>query len=77
MRTSEDWVDFTVLPSNFVCFGVFDQLNLLIYCGNKVNGSKEKPSRFLSTSNFYALIGQNLTGEFMRKFMQHLESCLL
>ena len=26
-----------------------------------------------STSNFYALIGQNLTGE----FMQHLESCLL
>ena len=30
-----------------------------------------------STSNFYALIGQNLTGEFMRKFMQHLESCLL
>ena len=27
--------------------GVFDQLNLLIYCGIKVNGSKEKPSRFL------------------------------
>ena len=26
---------------------VFDQLNLLIYCGIKVNGSKEKPSRFL------------------------------
>ena len=30
-----------------------------------------------STLSFYALIGQNLTGEFMRKFMQHLESCLL
>ena len=30
-----------------------------------------------STSNFYALIGQKLTGEFMRKLMQHLESCLL
>ena len=30
-----------------------------------------------STSNFYALIGQNLTGEFMRKIMQHLETCLL
>ena len=31
-----------------------------------------------STFNFYALIGQNLTGEFMRKiFMQHLETCLL
>ena len=29
-----------------------------------------------STSNFYALIGQNLTGEFMReKFMEHLETC--
>ena len=27
--------------------GVFDQLNLLKYCGIKVNGSKEKPSRFL------------------------------
>ena len=41
--------------SRFHCFvfkfrlfkGVFDQLNLLIYCGIKVNGSKEKPSRFL------------------------------
>ena len=30
-----------------------------------------------STSNFYALIGQNLTGEFMRKIVQHLETCLL
>ena len=30
-----------------------------------------------STSNFYALIGQNLTGEFMRKFMQHLDTCSL
>ena len=30
-----------------------------------------------STSNFYTLIGQNLTSEFMRKNMQHLESCLL
>ncbi|CAH3021887.1 unnamed protein product [Porites evermanni] len=27
--------------------GVFDQLNPLKYCGIKVNGSKEKPSRFL------------------------------
>ena len=26
---------------------VFDQLNLLRYCGIKVNGSKEQPSRFL------------------------------
>ena len=32
-------------------------------------------SRFMSI--FYALIGQNLTGEFMRKIMQHLETCLL
>ena len=31
-----------------------------------------------SASSFYALIGQNLTGEFMGlKFMQHLETCLL
>ena len=29
-----------------------------------------------STSNFYALIGQNLTGEFMgEKFMEYLETC--
>ena len=27
-----------------------------------------------STSNFKALIGQNLTGEFLGKFMQHLET---
>ena len=39
--------------SGFHCFyfrlfqRVFDQLNLLRYCGIKVNGSKEKPSRFL------------------------------
>ena len=26
---------------------------------------------------FMQLIGQNLTGEFMRKFIQHLETCLL
>ena len=32
----------------FRLFGrVFDQLNLLKYCGIKLNGSKEKPSRFL------------------------------
>ena len=30
-----------------------------------------------STSNFCALIGQNLTGESMWKFIQHLESFLL
>ena len=41
--------------SGFHCFvfkfrlflRVFDQSNLLIYCGIKVSGSKEKPSRFL------------------------------
>ena len=41
--------------SGFHCFvfkfhfieRVVDQLNLLIYCGIKVNESKEKPSRFL------------------------------
>ena len=41
--------------SGFHCFvfrfrlfyRVFDQLKLLRYCGIKVNGSKEKPSRFL------------------------------
>ena len=41
--------------SGFHCFvfkfrlfwRVSDQLNLLKYCGIKVNGSKEKPSRFL------------------------------
>ena len=27
--------------------------------------------------NNRSLIGQNLTGEFIRKFMQHLETCLL
>ena len=32
----------------FRLFGrVFDQLNLLKYCGIKLNGSKEKASRFL------------------------------
>ena len=47
-RTSESWVDFTVFSSNFVCFSVFlILLNLLRYCGIKVNGSKEQPSRFL------------------------------
>ena len=30
-----------------------------------------------SSFHFYALIGQNLTGEFMRKMMQHLETCFL
>ena len=30
-----------------------------------------------STSNFYVLIGQNLTGEFMRKIYAALETCLL
>ena len=30
-----------------------------------------------SKSNFYALIGQNLTGEFMRKIYADLETCLL
>ena len=30
-----------------------------------------------SSFNFYALIGQNLTGEFRRKMMQHLETCFL
>ena len=29
-----------------LCLRVFDQLNLLKYCGIKVNRSKEKPSRF-------------------------------
>ena len=41
--------------SGFYCFvfkfrlfqRVFDQLNLLKYCGIKVSGGKEKPSRFL------------------------------
>ena len=41
--------------SEFHCFvlkfrlfkRVFDQLNLLKYCGFKVNESKEKPSRFI------------------------------
>ena len=34
--------------SNFLCFSVFlILLNLLRYCGIKVNGSKEQPSRFL------------------------------
>ena len=48
MRTSEGRVDFIVLSSSFVCFGVFFyQLNLLKYCGIKVNGSNQKPSRFL------------------------------
>ena len=47
-RASKSWVDFTVLSSNFLLFQrAFDQLNLLRYCGFKVNGSKEQPSRFL------------------------------
>ena len=57
------WKDREVMEANeskrrlseFHCFvfkfrlfsRVFDQLNLLKYCGIKVKGSKEKPSRFL------------------------------
>ena len=42
---------------------------------NKVVWKKKKRSR--SKSNFYALIGQNLTGEFMRKISAAMETCLL
>ena len=45
--TSKSWVHFTVLSSNFVCFSVFVINWTSWYCGIKVNGSKEKPSRFL------------------------------
>ena len=46
------WKDLEIMEANenkpkvsgFYCI---DQLNLLKYCGFKVNGSKEKPSRFL------------------------------
>ena len=46
------WKDLEIMEANenkpkvsgFYCI---DQLNLLRYCGIKVNGSKEKPSRFL------------------------------
>ena len=57
------WKDLEIMEANenkrklggFHCFvfkfrlfwRVFDQLNLLRYCGIKVNGSKEQPSRFL------------------------------
>ena len=57
------WKDLEIMEANenkrklsvFHCFvfklrlfqRVFDQLNLLKYCGIKVNESKEKPSRFL------------------------------
>ena len=56
------WKDLEIMEANrnkrelsgFHCFvfkfhffeHVFDQLNLLKYCGIKVNGSKDKPSRF-------------------------------
>ena len=57
------WKDLEIVEANekkpklgeFRCFvfqfrlfkRVFNQLNLLRYCGSKVNGSKEQPSRFL------------------------------
>ena len=57
------WKDLEIMEANenkrklggFHCFvvkfclfeRVFDQLDLLRYCGIKVNGSKEQPSRFL------------------------------
>ena len=46
------WKDLEIMEANenkpkVSGFHCVDQLNLLRYCGIKVNGSKEKPSRFL------------------------------
>ena len=49
-------------------------VNCTCVCSIKLFG-KKKRSR--SKSNFYALIGQNLTGEFMRKISAAMETCLL
>ena len=58
-RTSGSWVDFTVLPPNFVCFSVFliNWTSSRGYCGIKVNGSKEQPSRFLQVQLISAVYG--------------------
>ena len=70
------WKDQEVMEANenkrrlsgFHCFvfkfrlfwGVFDQLNVLKYCGIKVNGSKEKSSRFFQVQLISVwLIGYN------------------
>ena len=45
-QAKAEWISLFCLQISFV-LACFDQLNLLIYCGIKVNGSKEKPSRFL------------------------------
>ena len=41
------WISLFCLQTSFVLACLFYQLNLLRYCGIKVNGSKEQPSRFL------------------------------
>ena len=46
------WKDLEIMEANenkpkVGGFYGIDQLNLLRHCGMKVNGSKEKPSRFL------------------------------
>ena len=45
-QAKAEWISLFCLQISFV-LACFDQLNLLRYCGIKVNGSKEKPSRFL------------------------------
>ena len=45
-QAKAEWISLFCLQISFVS-ACFDQLNLVRYCGIKVNGSKEKPSRFL------------------------------
>ena len=45
-QAKAEWISLFCLQISFFQ-DVFDQLNLLRYYGIKVNGSKEKPSRFL------------------------------
>ena len=55
-RRLSEWISLFCLQISFV-LACFDQLlNLLIYCGIKVNGSKEKPSRFLQVQLISVLL---------------------
>ena len=45
-QAKAEWISLFCLQISFV-LACFDQLNFLRYCAIKVNGSKEKPSRFL------------------------------
>ena len=83
------WKDLEIMEGNenkpkvsgFYCI---DQLNLLRYCGIKVNGSKEKPSRFLQVQlisvwliryNHYKLIKLTFFVPFTKNGIFKLTKC--